>query len=104
MSIQETVPDDGTIGVLMDELPMDRAQFMLALRILCYPRQLGFYDNLAQEFIAGQKPLDRRVYILDASDARDPYMMEVWKVAATGTLRGGDSFRLLQCQLSGEDH
>lgn len=104
LAISESAPDDGTVGILMDEVPMGQAQFLLALRVLCYPREIQSYDVLTRRYAASPHKLDGRIFVLDATPHRDPFMVDEWRVANTGQLKSGLSFKLLQFQPKSEEH
>ncbi len=97
-SVINAVPRDGTVGVLIDNAPKGRAQLLLGLRILCFPRDIDFYDSLARRYASRPQTLDSRVFVLDATPHRDPFMVSEWKLADEGQLPGGGLYRLLQFQ------
>lgn len=102
LAISKSAPDDGIVGILMDEAPMGQAQFLLALRILCYPREIESYDVLTRRYAESPHRLDERIFVLDANPRRDPFMVDEWRVAKTGQLKSGLSFKLLQFQPKSE--
>ena len=86
----------------MDEVEKELSQFLLALRILCYPREIESYDVLTRRYAASPHKLDGRIFVLDATPHRDPFMVAEWRVADTGQLKSGLSFKLLQFQPKSE--
>ena len=103
-TIGRHVPPDGTVGILMEDPTMGRAQFLLALRTVCYPTQVDFYDELTRHYATRLNDLDDRVFVLDGTPHRDPFQVKDWKLVDDGLLRSGETFQLLQFQPATERH